>query len=439
MILRCRLVGTLILGVVLPLSAAHALDSQVGDGVQHMVRAAERLRDTLAQAQPGGTPTRGNEQRPGSALPRPPARPPWAEVDAADLGCVPAPWREVPDMDFDFARNRDALEKGSLCVSYDAFEENGLHWILQVIQNSQKSGPLWVVQYDDEDAAFTTAVEMVRVHGGTIVAVENGGRHEVDGQDPNRNFSLAATRECEGQKGPSAKFTQRFLRYWDRPGGQPIIALHTSARGLQGDGRGGSGATEGNVLFRAQPVTSRVSTLPSDSTIFIASMLPPNDNPKAAAMISALNQQGIQVMYEKVSRERFNCSLSQFLALNKIENFYGVVYPDTKTQQTIIAVLMKQLVKAPSPIQGAVPGTPGAANAAPAQPDAAAAPSDPQALPPGGPAGTALDQQSSGATIPGQPLTVTPPGQQSGETTGGPPPAPQPRNSNQIPTTGRSN
>jgi hypothetical protein len=131
-----------------------------------------------------------------------------------------------------------------ITVTQTRFTENGFNWHLIRFTNSAKpDGPLWVVPHDDENAAFESMIDALRLYGGIGIAVNSGpgserrqagyGRCGVQAKttsscDPNRNFSDY-----------SPLFTAVILDQISPS--QPVIALHTNSPGFAGDGQGGSG------------------------------------------------------------------------------------------------------------------------------------------------------------------------------------------------------
>ena len=80
--------------------------------------------------------------------------------------------------------------------------------------------------HDDEDMSFDNAVAALKTYGGTLVAVETGGKRNQDGIDPNRNFSADGIGCKKLGDDATPKFTD-VLPQALRPG-QPIIALHNN-------------------------------------------------------------------------------------------------------------------------------------------------------------------------------------------------------------------
>jgi hypothetical protein len=291
------------------------------------------------------------------------------DISPEDRGCLP--WSDIPDFDGDFKRNSKALASADLCLTYDAFEENGFFWVLQIIYSKTKrKGPLWAVPHDNENAGFDSAVHSVAKYGGTVVAVETGGQRNLRGtkgeQDPNRNFDVGEASRCKQQLAPSPEYTSRFLRWFDRS--QPIIALH-------------SNTPRNNVISikQKQPFTRGFPAsmpiggkLPDNTLIFVASVADPAQDPNLRDFVRELNKRGIHVLYEIVSAARNDCSMSNYAALGGVRNYLNVevVHGDTETQLRIVDHVMALLKD--RPIGGLAPPTPPADSpkAKPARPPA---------------------------------------------------------------------
>lgn len=309
------------------------------------------------RAEPDGRPGAEPEPRePAASGPEKasPAGPPLQRAgrtaDSKDGRCLKL--EDIPDGDGDFQRNRDAVSSPDLCLAYDEFDEGGFHWILQIIHNAKRPGPLWAVPHDNENTAFDTAVYGVTMYGGTVVAVETNGNRELRGasgrsQDPNRNFDAGTGQRCPLQVAPSTEYTRRFFRWWSE--GEPIIALHTNDRGYAGDGAGGKGGISidkplpGNIPFKAHRQINAKS--PSDTLVFVASLARPDDDPSLKRFVDALTAEGVNVLYEVTSKQRNDCSMSNYAALRDIRGYVNVevVHGDGPTQQHIVRLVMRLL------------------------------------------------------------------------------------------------
>lgn len=319
--------------------------------------------DDLAAPAESGAPAGGPlaETVPtAKTMPLPPDRPDRAKVAAVRPIEPVAPGTKAPeagrcrdpdevkDRDGDFRRNRDVLRSPKLCILDDeVFEAGGRKWTLQVVQNRERPDTLlWFVPHDNEDTAFDTAAAGVRDFGGTLVAVETGGSRFNGPQDPNRNFYSGVGPKCREQRVADTEFARRVLAHL--PPNHRIIALHTNARGYSGDGAGGNGGISinnrlpGTTPYRA--FVPRRASSPSDTVVFVASTKSREDDPKLDKLVRQLNEKGTNVIYEKVSAARNDCSLSNYAALNpSIKDYVNVevVEGDERTQMEIVSEIMR--------------------------------------------------------------------------------------------------
>ncbi len=249
------------------------------------------------------------------------------------------------DKDGDVQRNAKRLASPALCLRLEVFTEGNLRWVLQIVENRKNpKGPLWAIPHDNENAAFDSGVYGVLRYGGTMVAVETGGKRFNATQDPNRNFDADTGEKCPQQNAASPEYTKRFLRLWDRS--QPIMALHSNERGYEGDQKGGKGhismqkPPRSAMPFRA--VHPMAAQSPDDTLIFVASIRRPDANPDLAAFVKALNERGINVLYEMVSPKN-DCSMSNYAALKGISNYINieVLHGDRDSQMRILNIVME--------------------------------------------------------------------------------------------------
>lgn len=254
------------------------------------------------------------------------------------------------DSDGDFQRNAAVLDNEQMSICRVAFQEAGVSWSLQIIRKRTAKGtyvpgPLWVVPHDNENAAFGSALHGLKGYGGTVVAVETGGQRLNAGVDPNRNFSFG--RPCAGSARASALYTREVLRW--RTEGMPVIALHTNDPGWAGDGSG-----QGHVSMKNRSLGNPLRGVPSilrfrndDTMVFVASRLPLSANQTTLAQdISYLRSNGIHVIYEHVTAQKNDCSLSNYAALRGIQGYFNieVAHGDGGTQRAILDILLPRLL-----------------------------------------------------------------------------------------------
>jgi len=238
----------------------------------------------------------------------------------------------LEDGDGDVRRNMAALSEPDLCIKQHIFDEGPLRWVLQIIQSKLNPRAIfWFVPHDDENDAFDSAIYGVRKFGGTAIAVETGGNRLNGPQDPNRNFDTTASRKCPNQTARSPIYTKNVMRW--RPPDAPIVALHTNS-GLAGISI--SKPLRGPISF---PAVTPIPAKSQDNTlIFVASTSPPKKDAKLMQYVKKLNYNGIHVLYEVVSLERNDCSLSNYAALADIPEYINieVLQSDGATQRHMI-------------------------------------------------------------------------------------------------------
>lgn len=220
---------------------------------------------------------------------------------------------------------------GNACASETVFEEGGETWRIQTFRKG--SGPLFVVPHDDENAALSTAAAALAKYGGTVVAVENGGRRFNGRVDPNRNFD--AGRLTCGKPGRSAQYVAAMIQ-----GGRPIIALHTNSRGSARTGGAGSVSIRapysGATAFPASgPLADE------DAMVILASRRGPE---ALTGLTRKLNAAGVNVLVETVDTANTDCSLSHYAAAHAIT--YANVeaaHGDGARLQAILDIVMRNL------------------------------------------------------------------------------------------------
>jgi hypothetical protein len=261
---------------------------------------------------------------------------------------------EIADLDRDFERNQALLSSPDICMHKVQFNEGALRWTMQIIQNSEKpNGYFWFVPHDDENVAFDTAAYAVTKYGGTVVAIDTNGNRYNGPQDPNRNFDAgdAAARKCKDQVARSPIYTRRILEYLQD---RSIIALH-------------SNKPEGKISIRVKmgnntnyPAHTPLPTqLPDHTVVFVASTAPPQADRQLASFVSKLNNAGINVIYETVSPNNNDCSMSNFAALTKIRNYVNleVVRGDNAGQKLLLDTVMPFFKEGIGPL-APIPPTP---------------------------------------------------------------------------------
>ncbi len=250
----------------------------------------------------------------------------------------------------DILRNKKALK--DLCLYSIYFKEHSIPWMMILVFNKKhKKGPFWFLPHDNENSAFDSAIYATLKYGGGFLAVETGGRRNNYNIDPNRNFSIKKTKRCK----PSPIYTDSIFRVinYFKPKSMPYLSLHSNADGFSGDGRGGRGTI--SILKSSQTIKSfpaykdifrgkRGGLKDEDSLVYIAGALPNPPEKKLKALLKS----GLNVRYEIVSPQTNDCSISNYIVLEKkSQNYYNieVEHGDRKTQKEMIDRLMKVIKK----------------------------------------------------------------------------------------------
>ncbi len=246
---------------------------------------------------------------------------------------------ELEDGDGNVSRNVTTLSGADLCIKQHIFDEGNLRWVLHIIQSKQKpSSVFWFVPHDDEHDAFDSALYGIRKFGGTVVAVETNGHRYNGPQDPNRNFDAGIGNTCLYQVALSPIYTTSVMRW--RPPGAPIVALHTNGGAISI-----SRPRQGQIPFAAEtPFPAKSS---DNTVIFVASTAPPTNDRNLMHYVKRLNENGINVLYEVVSSEQNDCSMSNYAALKGIRDYINieVIHTDGESQRHMIDVALGLLLQ----------------------------------------------------------------------------------------------
>lgn len=248
---------------------------------------------------------------------------------------------EITDGDGDFTRNAAALGAPGLCLSQTDVSERERDWVIQTV-SSGRPGPLWAVMHDDEDVAFDDAVQALTTYGGTLVSVDANGKRNLDGVDPNRNFSAGGIGCSKLGNDATPEFTAVFKALFDPT--QPIIALHNNAEGV------GGGRVGHVTIDRIPPGMDLVASSNPESDladnhtlVLIASPQPvPGELTNRANSLAA---KGVNVIIEAVREGRGDCSLSNYAVLSGHPTYLNVTvdHDGGDKQRRIVALLMSNL------------------------------------------------------------------------------------------------
>ena len=246
----------------------------------------------------------------------------------------------------DFARHRSPATWRGFTVERVDFAEERARWRLYRITDPRRPrGPLWFVPHDDENAGFEAALVGLRRYGGTIVAVDGGGRRRNrtvtfgPAIDPNRNFHDGLPR-----------YPREVLSAINR-GAWPIIALHTNSPGYDGSRsrcpKLGDANGEGVISIRfcnavLTPAPSRRRRWPFDSDDVVAfATWRATEAPSAAYCRDAMVRDDWNVVQERVVNS--DGSLSNYAVLHGLDylNFETL---ETGTEPRALAQARDRLV-----------------------------------------------------------------------------------------------
>jgi len=220
--------------------------------------------------------------------------------------------------DPDIGRNRQVIIDEAICLRTIDFAENGVEWRVQVL-DSGRPGNNWVVLHDDENAAFDSALYAIVRYGGKVVDVDLRPSTLPDGiVDPNHNFAITDSQRqpCGGSIHHAAPvFTSTIIKELGAP---PYLALHNNHDGHLRSG--GSGNI--SVRYSAQglfglPAYDAVERLADeDNFIIVSGLTPPARlSGRIRQLTEDLRDSGINVIYEYVHEDSYDCSLSNYLLL----------------------------------------------------------------------------------------------------------------------------
>ncbi len=246
---------------------------------------------------------------------------------------------DVADEDGDFKRNRDALSAAGICINEEKFEERGRKWTIATVKTN-RPGPLWAVMHDDEDLSFDTAVAELKTYGGTLVAVETGGKRNLSGIDPNRNFSADGVGCTKLGDNAAPHYTAFFRSLFDPS--EPIIALHNNTgKRIPTGGLGHVSMDDVPKDMVAYPSKAADSSLAGHhDLVLLTSIIPVTTTSKARA--ADLAAKGINAVIETVRKDKGDCSLSNYAILTGNADYLNVTvdHDEGDKQKQIIDTIM---------------------------------------------------------------------------------------------------
>jgi len=248
----------------------------------------------------------------------------------------------------DIRRNFNALK--NLCVNVVSFKEGKYRWRMLLVTNpKQQKGAFYFLPHDDENSAFDSAVYATLKYGGGFLAVMANNKRYFNGQDPNRNFgdTKRTAKICRQQHYPAPKYSQIVFDIIDtyRGRGFPYMALHNNKNGHSGNGgSGGVSILTSSRVVKSYPAHKNITKKDrglrdEDSLVYIAGF---SKTPNRAKLQSLLNE-GLNTRYEIINKSYNDCSLSNYVVLNKNStNYYNIEsqHRDSKTQKIMIDKIM---------------------------------------------------------------------------------------------------
>lgn len=240
----------------------------------------------------------------------------------------------------DIRKNYKQLQ--GLCTHVVAFKEGKINWKMLLVSNEKaRHGLFFFLPHDNENSAFATALYAVRHYGGGFLSVVTGDKRYNHGQDPNRNFSNSSNRICKEQVAPSPLYTTLVFSIIDyyKNHTLPYIALHNNTNRGAISALKSSAKTKSYLAYPLKQVKRGVGLADEDSIIYIAGI---HDTP-SKNRLSALIEAGLNVKYESVNSANNDCSMSNFVVLEKgTTNYYNIEAQHGKTATQI--EMLKRLI-----------------------------------------------------------------------------------------------
>lgn len=238
-----------------------------------------------------------------------------SEGSSASLGGSSACIEPSTVSDGDVRRMARTISNANYCVTEESFTAGSRTFNLTRIDSGRR-GPLHVLPHDDENAALPIALYAMSKYGGRLVAVESGDSRFAQGVDPNRYFSSGRSSAGRCQHGaPDPAFAKAVLA----GGGSPIIAYHSNDNGYAGGG--GSGTIS---IRRSTPSLVPFPASGDEDNLILIAGRSAQPGGRNASIIRRLNAKGAHVVYEVVSPDRDDCSLSVHLVLGGGPQYYNI-------------------------------------------------------------------------------------------------------------------
>jgi len=223
----------------------------------------------------------------------------------------------------DVRRNYNLLKH--MCATLISFKEGFYNWKMLLVTNpKQEHGLFWFLPHDNENSAFNSAVYAISRYGGGFLSIVNSNKRYNNGQDPNRNFSYSLNKlqSCKEQRAPSPIYTKTVFSVIDyyKSAYAPYLALHNNTN------NGGisilkkSSKVASYLAYSKKQILNGKGLQDQDNLIYMAglSTTPPS-------IINSILHSGISVKYEVVNKYNNDCSMSNFVVLEKgTSNYFNI-------------------------------------------------------------------------------------------------------------------
>ncbi|SHO80384.1 hypothetical protein MNB_SV-15-1158 [hydrothermal vent metagenome] len=243
----------------------------------------------------------------------------------------------------DLKRNRSNLS--SLCIREVLLKEHIYNWRFLLVWNSNApKGAFWYLPHDNENSAFDSAIYSSIKYGGGFLSVLANDKRYFKRQDPNRNFGIdrKSAKICKGQKYPAPKYSRTIFKIIDyfKSSNMPYLALHNNSEGHRSSGGSGGVSmlhcSNTTKCFKANDIIrgNKMGLRDEDSLIYLASKRGVDYN-----KVKRFNNLGLNIKYELINPRRNDCSMSNFVVLNKNSSNYINIeteHGDSKTQKLMI-------------------------------------------------------------------------------------------------------
>lgn len=255
--------------------------------------------------------------------------------------CLPDAVVRAGAGDRDVAKMAETIIASGLCVRSQSVQDGRRGWRFTVLDTG-RPGPHLFLPHDNEQESFIVALEVILQRGGLVVAVEANENRNFAGVDPNRHFGLPKT-ETRSCKSFGPKYTAYTVQLFGET--QPVITLHNNRDGgsVSADPRKQTRKDRRRMGAKAQ----RLSNDP-DNFVYVASRVGYSKKGRITRLFDTLVAQGVNSIFEYVTPENNDCSLSNFIALNYSERVYvnveaqhGALNPHRMITNRVLDIILR--------------------------------------------------------------------------------------------------